>query len=247
MMRKSLLISLVASIALCQTNGTPRAGTFEGEDATILSHGCLELTVPTQGSVIANIVMTDKSERLSPLWNPLRLARESGRDPQFTGVFGHFVCVDGLGQPSAEERAAGLPQHSEAHVTRFAVNKDVGGNSVSLSATLPIVQETFSRSFHMAPDENIIYVDSQLENLMGFDRPVNWAEHATIAAPFLAPGQTTVFLSGTRSQNRDYLANQLGRGGAAAGRQRRERRSRRQRSRHAKASGFRQKFYVAHI
>src|ERR1700693_4072523 len=140
MTRQSLLIFLVGWIALCQTSGAPRSGTFEGQDATILSNGRLELTVLTQGSVIANIVMTDTSERLNPLWNPLRLARESGRDAQFTGVFGHFVCVDGFGQPSAEERAAGLPQHGEAHVTRFAVNKDAGSNSVSLSATLPIVQ-----------------------------------------------------------------------------------------------------------
>ncbi len=217
MMRKSLLISLVGSIALCQMSETPRPGAFEGQDGTILSNGRLELTVLTQGSVIANITMTDQSERLSPLWNPLRLARDSGRDAQFTGTFGHFVCVDGFGQPSAEERAAGLPQHGEAHVTRFTVNKDASGNTVSLSATLPIVQETFTRTFHMAPNENVIYVDSQLENLMGFDRPVNWAEHATIAAPFLEPGKTTVFLSGSRSQNRDYAANQQGRGGAAGG------------------------------
>lgn len=217
MMHKSVLISLVGWIAFCQTNGTPRSGSFEGQDATILSNGRLELTVLTQGSVIANIVMTDESERLSPLWNPMRLARESGRDAQFTGVFGHFVCVDGFGQPSAEERAAGLPQHGEAHATRFTVDKDAGSNSVSLSATLPIVQETFSRTFHLAPGENVIYVDSQLENLMGFDRPVNWAEHATVAAPFLEPAQTAVFLSGSRSQNRDYAANQQGRGGAAGG------------------------------
>lgn len=218
MMRKSLLFSLVVSIALCQTSGTLRSGTFEGQDATILSNGRLELTVLTQGSAIANIVMTDNSERLSPLWNPLRLARESGRDAQFNGGLGHFVCVDGFGSPSAEERAAGFPSHGEAHLTRFAVNKDAGGNSVSLSGTLPIVQEVFSRTFHMAPNENVVYVDSQLENLMGFDRPVNWAEHATIGAPFLEPGQTTVFLSGTRSQNRDYLANQQGRGSVAGGR-----------------------------
>src|SRR5262249_30892806 len=48
----------------------------------------------------------------------------------------------------------------------------------------------------------------------GFDRPINWAEHATVAAPFVAPGKTTIALSGTRSQNRNYLANQQqGRGG----------------------------------
>lgn len=61
------------------------------------------------------------------------------------------------------------------------MTKDEGGNSVSLGATLFIVQEKFTRTFHMPPDENVIYGDSQLENLMGFDRPVNWAEHASVA------------------------------------------------------------------
>src|SRR5205807_919074 len=99
------------------------------------------------------------------------------------------------------------PQHGEAHGTHFTVKEDAAGNAVSLSATLPIVQEVFSRTFHMVNGESVIYVDSRLENLMGFDRPVNWAEHATVAAPFLEPGRTVVTLSGSRSQNRDYLSN----------------------------------------
>ena len=205
----------MASIAVSQDGGTVRSGSFEGQDATIVSNGRLELTVLTQGGGIGSIVITEGGEKLNPLWNPIRLAREAGRLPSFNGSLGHFVCVDGFGQPSAEERAAGLPQHGEAHVTRFAVHPDPKRNSVSLSGTLPIVQESFSRSFSMAPDENVVYVDSQLENLMGFDRPVNWAEHATIAAPFLDPGRTRIFLSGSRSQNRDYRSNQAGRGGAS--------------------------------
>lgn len=88
MLRNWFLISLVGGIALCQTSGTPRPGTFEDQDATILSNGKLELTVLTQGSVIASIVMADDAERLSPLWNPLRLAREAGRNAPFTGCSG---------------------------------------------------------------------------------------------------------------------------------------------------------------
>jgi hypothetical protein len=214
LLRRNLLtVFLLGSIAVCQTSESPRPGTFEGQDATVLSNGSLELTVLTQGSIVASIVITDGGEKLNPLWNPLRLARDAGRTAVFNGTLGHFVCVDGFGQSSAEERAAGLLQHGEAHVTRFHVTNDAAGNSISLNATLPIVQETFSRTFHMAPGESVIYVDSQLESLLGFDRPVNWAEHATVAAPFLEPGQTTIAISGTRSQNRDYLANQAGRGG----------------------------------
>ena len=212
--RRAVPLFVMGSIALCQSASGPREGASEGQEATVLSNGRLELTVLTQGSVIASIVITDGGEKLNPLWNPLRLARDAGRTAQFTGVLGHFVCVDGFGQPSAEERAAGLPQHGEAHVTRFKVKPDANSNSVSLSGTLPIVQENFSRTFRMVTGENVIYVDSELENLMGFDRPVNWAEHATVAAPFLEPGHTTIAVSGTRSQNRDYASNQGGRGRA---------------------------------
>lgn len=172
--RNLLTVFLLGSIAVCQTSESPRPGTFEGQDATVLSNGSLELTVLTQGSIVASIVITDGGEKLNPLWNPLRLARDAGRTAVFNGTLGHFVCVDGFGQSSAEERAAGLLQHGEAHVTRFSVSKDAAGNSVSLNATLPIVQENFSRTFRMAPGENVIYVDSQLESLLGFDRPVNW-------------------------------------------------------------------------
>jgi len=140
-----------------------------------------------EGSVIAGIVTTGVGEKLNPLWNP------------------------------AEERAAGLPQHGEAHVTRFKVNADAATNSVSLSALLPIVQETFSRKFRTASGESLICIDSEPENLLGSDRPVNWAGHETVTAPFLKPGKTTIAISGTRSQNHGYTANQAGGRGGRGG------------------------------
>jgi len=60
----------------------------------------------------------------------------------------------------------------------------------------------------------VIYLDSELESLLGFDRPVNWAEHVTIASPFLEPEKNFVDLSGTRSKTRAYAA------GAGAARRR---------------------------
>jgi hypothetical protein len=201
---RRLLIILTASIAVAQS---PASSTFEGQPSVTLSNDKLQMTVMLQGSSIANLVMTDDAQKLSPYWNPTRLAREVGRTVPLTGSLGHFVCVDGFGPASAEERAAGLPMHGEAHVTNFQVSagKETGGSSLTFTAKLPIVQEVFTRSFHMVAGENVVYVDSQLENLMGFDRPVNWAEHATVAAPFLEPNVTTVEVSGSRSQTRPYV------------------------------------------
>jgi hypothetical protein len=62
------------------------------------------------------------------------------------------------------------------------------------------VQETFTRTFRLLDGESVVYVQSELENHLGFDRPVNWAEHATIGAPFLEPENTVVDLSGHRGK-----------------------------------------------
>jgi hypothetical protein len=56
----------------------------------------------------------------------------------------------------------------------------------------------------MVDGEDVVYVESQLESLLGFDRPINWAEHATIGSPFLEHGVTVVELSGKRSRTRSY-------------------------------------------
>jgi hypothetical protein len=161
-----------------------------------LANGKLELSVLVQGSTMANLTLAGDSTKFSPLWNP---DRKSGAG------FGHFVCVDGFGPVSTEENAAGLTGHGEAHVQTYQVRqsgKQDGTTVLTLTAKLPIVQEVFTRTFRMVDGENVIYVESTLENLMGFDRPVNWAEHATIGSPFLESGVTAVDMSGTRSRTR---------------------------------------------
>jgi hypothetical protein len=52
--------------------------------------------------------------------------------------------------------------------------------------------------------EQVVYIDSELESLLAFDRPVNWGEHATIGPPFLELGKTVVEMSATRAQTRSY-------------------------------------------
>jgi hypothetical protein len=69
---------------------------------------------------------------------------------------------------------------------------------------LPLLQEVFTRSITVVDGESVVYLDSELESLVAFDRPVNWAEHATIASPFLEPEKNFVDLSSTRSKTRSY-------------------------------------------
>ncbi len=198
--------SVFALASICFSGQMTQNTTFENYPAVRLSNGTIELTIMQKGSTLANLVLVDDPQKLSPLWNPLRYARELGHEPKFDGGAGHFVCVDGFGAPSAEEKAAGLPFHGEAHAQLFEVqSKREGGiASVTMQARLPIVQESFTRTFRTVDGENVIYVETSLESLLGFDRPVNWAEHATIGAPFLESGATFVDVSGSRSHTRPY-------------------------------------------
>jgi hypothetical protein len=66
------------------------------------------------------------------------------------------------------------------------------------------VQETFVRTIRLIDGESVIYIDSELESLLGFDRPVNWGEHATIGGPFLEQGKTVTEMSAIRAMTRDY-------------------------------------------
>lgn len=195
-----LLLLLLACTSVAPAQSTQET-TFDGQPATVLSNDKLQVTIMTQGGAIASVVAANDPQKRNPMWAG-GAARPGGT---FTGILGHFVAVDGFGQPSPEEKAAGLPQHGEAHTIKMQVTPskdDGGGTALSLTGNLPIVQENFTRTFHIVPGENVVYVDSVLENLMGFDRPVNWAEHATIQAPFVKPGVASIGVSGTRAQTR---------------------------------------------
>jgi hypothetical protein len=162
----------------------------DGRPSRIVANDKLALTVRSLGGIFAQIFMKDDADQLNPLQG-----------------LGHFVCVDGFGPVSPEERAAGLPGHGEAHrVPWDLVTSEKTGNTltVGFSAALPIVQETFRRTIRIVDGESVIYVDSELENLLGFDRPINWGEHATMGGPFLEQGKTVTEMSAKRAITRSY-------------------------------------------
>ena len=215
MIRGFACFCFAAVLACGQSNQPISKTTYEGFPAVNISNGVLTLTMLEQGTTFGSVVLADDKEQLNPLWNPGRMARElaqaAGKPaPQTRSAGGHFVCVDGFGPTSAEERAAGLGGHGEARAQNYEVKSSKDGRTavVSMTAKLPIVQEMFTRTVRMVDGENVIYVESQLESLLGFDRPANWGEHATIGSPFLAVGETVVDLSGSRSRVRDFDAIQ---------------------------------------
>jgi len=206
------LAVLSGLLALARAADVPASGTFEEHSAVTMANDRLTVTILTQGSTVAAVVLNGGEDKLGPLWNPMRMARELGRPESFNPGMGHFICVDGFGPVSAEERAAGLPGHGEAHLQTFTVlsTQEGGMAEVTLSAKLPLAEENFTRTYRMVDGENVVYIDSQLESLLGFDRPLNWAEHATIGSPWLESGVTVVDVSGLRSQTRPWLQQEAG-------------------------------------
>ena len=175
-MRKSVILCSVLAIgaALAQ------APASQPRPSVTLSNDKLELTV----------VLTDAT-RLSPLWSSM----------------GHFLCLDGFGAPTAEESATGWPFHGEANHQPFEVlasSKAGGVSSLKMAAKLPLAQEAVTRTMQMADGENVVYVETEVESQVAFDRPVSWAEHATMGPPFLEPGKVVIDIPAKRCRVRPY-------------------------------------------
>ncbi len=177
-------------VVACSALAAQETGTFDGRPVTMLSNDKLSLALRSVGGAMVRLVMKDDPSQLNP----------------FEGL-GHFVCVDGFGPVSKEEEAAGLPGHGEAHRLPWNVSssaKKDGTLTVEFGAALPIVHENFRRKITLIDGESLVYVDSELESLLGFDRPINWGEHATIGGPFLEQGKTVTDMSATRAMTRSY-------------------------------------------
>jgi len=180
---------------------------FEGRPGTAIENDRIELITLNKGGAFASLLLKDDPGKMNPMWNPVRLARETSAPPRFGDSLGHFVCVDGFGPTSAEEQKAGLQGHGEAHRQpweQVSAGREDKVQKIKWRATLPLLQEVFTRQLELVDGEQVVWVESELENLLAFDRPINWAEHGTIGAPFLSPEKTVVDASVGRCQTRPH-------------------------------------------
>jgi hypothetical protein len=155
----------------------------------LLANDRLELTIAGTGSTLAKLLLRD-GEPVSPL-----------------ATLGHFLALDGFGAPSDQERAAGMPFHGEAskQVMKVIASQDTGPlRSITLQALLPLAQQTLTRTIEIVEGENVVYVTSDLESGITIDRPISWAEHATIGPPFLEKGKTVVDMSALSCRVRPF-------------------------------------------
>ena len=136
---------------------------------------------------MAQIVLADDKDKINPIWNPYWIARQAGLSRPTSYSRGHFVCIDGFGPVSDEERASGLPFHGEADMLPWVLKSNQKtGNTVSaaFSVMLPLVQETFARTYHIVDGENVVWVDSAVTSLCRSTAPCSGPSKQTISAPF---------------------------------------------------------------
>jgi hypothetical protein len=189
---RAIALLLAAAAALPGQN--QRRGAAGAPDI-VLGNDTIELTISPTGGTFLKLVLRE-GEPLSPL-----------------AKMGHFLALDGFGAPSAEELAAGVPFHGEASKTAVAVvASKLSGDvrSVTLESRLPLAQEIFTRTIEVVEGESLVYVSSRLASQAAFDRPVSWAEHATLGPPFLEPGKVTVEVSAKRCRVRPQKEGSTG-------------------------------------
>ena len=59
---------------------------YEGQPSALLANDRLQMQILLQGGAIGSLTLQDDPQKLNPMWNPLRTAREQGRTAQFTGI-----------------------------------------------------------------------------------------------------------------------------------------------------------------
>lgn len=180
----TVAISGISVAAAQQTAGTPQA-----PKSFVLANDKLALTIDSNGARLSRVIMKD-GPPISPL-----------------ASMGHFLALDGFGAPSDAEASAGMPFHGEAshQLFRIEVSKDSGkSHLLTMQAILPLAQETLTRTAEIVEGENLVYVTSILESSLSVDRPVSWAEHATIGPPFFEKGKVVVDMPATNCRVRPY-------------------------------------------
>ena len=175
--------------AFAKTYKPVSAGSRPAPIPIVLANDKLELTTLANGGSFSKLLLRDE-EPLSPF-----------------GSTTHMLALDGFGAPSREEAAVGMPFHGEAgkQVFKIVATHESGPvHSLVIEAALPLAQEVFTRTIELADGETVVRVTSRLESLLSVDRPVSWAEHATIGPPFMEKAKVVVDMPATNCRVRPY-------------------------------------------
>jgi hypothetical protein len=192
---------------------------FHGRPAWVLENGVMRVAVLKGGGHIAEIRQTTGDARRDI--NPMRIPHYPTIDPQTyddsrhnilygddphrwlsSGYMGHLLCFPSYGPPaSPEEVAAGLGNHGEAPIVGWRrIGGGVDGEVVTLryGAELAKTHYRVERTLTMSRMRPWVRVEESVENLLPFDRPIQWMQHATFGPPFIEPGKSLLRISAVR-------------------------------------------------
>ena len=215
--------SLTAAVSLTEQ-------TFEGRPAWVLENDVLRVAVLKGGGHIAEVRQTTGESRRDV--NPMRVPHYATIDPHTyvdarhnsqygddphrwlsSGYMGHLLCFPAYGPPSSpEEVAAGLGNHGEAPILQWRkISGGVEGDVVTLRYTADLVKSQYKveRTLTMRRSLPWVRVEESVENLLPFDRPMQWMQHATFGPPFVEPGKSLLRISAARGhRNGELPANE---------------------------------------
>ena len=192
---------------------------FQNRHAYVLSNGIVRASILKGGGHIAELRFVTGPEARQV--NPFRIPHYPTIEPYeynaaqhdalygdtphkilHSGYMGHLLCFPFYGPVSSDEEARnGLGNHGEAPVVEWRLVRQVytpDAITIDVEAELRRTHFRVGRTITLARGAAGLQVDEWVENLLPFDRPVNWMQHATFGQPFVEPGQTFLDMDATR-------------------------------------------------
>ncbi len=171
----ALLMSLPAAVVSAEM--------VQGRPSVVLQNSMARLVVDLNGGAIGDFHLRDQ-----PI-NPLHWATPAPGDAGIHG-FGHFLCLDRWGPPSAAEGARGMPYHGEAANVSWSLLSEpadrLGASSeAQMTAKLPQAGLSVRRTLRLSAKGAAYSVREEITNENPLGRIYNIVQHPTIGPPFL--------------------------------------------------------------
>lgn len=192
---------------------------LHGRHAYVLSNGIVRASVLKGGGHIAELrfLTGDAARQVNPFrvphyptiepydYNPAKHDAIYGDTPHrvlHSGYMGHLLCFPFYGPVSSDEEARnGLGNHGEAPIVEWRLVRHAAtadAVSIDVEAELRATRFRVGRRITLARGATGLRVEEWVENLLPFDRPVNWMQHATFGPPFAESGATMLDMDATR-------------------------------------------------
>lgn len=153
-----------------------------GRRSLVFSGNAAQLTVDLAGGSLVDFHFNGQE------LNPLNWATPAAGQTGVRG-FGHFLCMDRWGPPSAAEGKNGMPYHGEAASVEWKAEgeiRDEPGVKVGvMSARLPLAGLSVKRTLRFSTTQSYCLVREEVRNENPLGRIFNMVQHPTIGPPFL--------------------------------------------------------------